>query len=61
MKEKKQQPSKKEKLLIKNRSMEEFLMNMEENQMLDDHGPVIIGKRDQKPRLPEVDGPIDRR
>ncbi len=33
--------------------MEKFLKGFEENQMIDDHGPVIIGRRDRKPNLPE--------
>lgn len=27
----------------------------EENEMIDDHGPVIIGRRDKKPILPDDD------
>lgn len=31
-----------------------FLRSMElEDQMHDDHGPVIIGRRDKKPNIPE--------
>ncbi len=31
-----------------------FLNNIEEEaRMLDDHGPVIIGRRDRKPKIPE--------
>lgn len=46
-KEKKPQPKKQQ-------PSPEFLKNLgEEDQMLDDHGPVIIGRRDQKPKIPE--------
>lgn len=32
----------------------QFLKSLEEeDQMHDDHGPVIIGRRDRKPRIPE--------
>jgi hypothetical protein len=31
-----------------------FLKNLKtEDQMHDDHGPVIIGRRDRKPKIPE--------
>lgn len=33
---------------------EEMLKNIkEENEMIDDHGPVILGGRDKKPLLPK--------
>lgn len=33
--------------------MEKFFKKFEENEMIDDHGPAIIGRRDKKPTLPE--------
>ncbi len=34
-------------------TIEQLLLNREEDRMIDDHGPVILGRRDRKPRLPE--------
>jgi hypothetical protein len=35
----------------------EFLKYLEEeDQMHDDHGPVIIGPREKKPKIPEENG-----
>ena len=34
-------------------TFEKFFKKFEENQMIDDHGPAIIGRRDKKPNLPE--------
>lgn len=39
--------------ILKDKSLQEFLETRESDEMLDDHGQVIIGSRDKKPRLPE--------
>lgn len=38
---------------LKGKSLQEFLEARESDEMLDDHGQVILGSRDKKPRLPE--------
>lgn len=38
---------------LKDLSLEEHISNYEKNEMLDDHGEVIIGDREKKPEHPE--------
>lgn len=38
---------------LKGKSIDEFLNELEENLMIDDHGQAIIGDRKRKPKLPE--------
>ncbi len=38
---------------LKGKTLEQFLHELEENQMIDDHGQVVIGERKRKPKLPE--------
>ena len=41
------------------RSMLEFLQALQdEDQMRDDHGAAIIGRRDKKPKIPEIEEKI---
>lgn len=44
----------KKQVSMKEASPDQILRNiMEENDMFDDHGPVILGGRDKKPVLPK--------
>ncbi|MES2273745.1 MAG: hypothetical protein V4487_06100 [Chlamydiota bacterium] len=53
--EKKRQSLKNEALTQKVKPFEPSIKNLE-NEMMDDHGPVILGRRDRKPHLPESGG-----
>ena len=39
---------------LKGKTVEQFLREIEDNLMIDDHGQVVIGERKKRPKLPDL-------